>query len=184
LVDFAGDADILVNNAGSIPGGDLWTVDEAAWRAGWELKVFGYINLTRAFYPLMKARGSGVIVNNIGVAGSVTDFNYIAGATGNAADRPHWTPAACTSEPVAWFLNRGFAVALPLRRGYGPLGTPFAEATGACPEPDYAAGGAETARDIPAALAYARALPGVDASRPAVVLGQSAGGWGAEVPST
>src|SRR5262249_41670450 len=47
-MSFAGQSDILVNNAGSIPGGNLWDVDELAWRQGWELKVFGYINLTRA----------------------------------------------------------------------------------------------------------------------------------------
>src|ERR1700691_3198872 len=36
------DVDILVNNAGAIPGGTLSDVDEATWRAGWDLKVFGY----------------------------------------------------------------------------------------------------------------------------------------------
>jgi NAD(P)-dependent dehydrogenase (short-subunit alcohol dehydrogenase family) len=60
-------------------------VDEAAWRQGWELKVFGCINLTRAMYAAMKARGSGVILNNIGIGGQNFDFNYIAGTTGNAA---------------------------------------------------------------------------------------------------
>ncbi|WP_373375960.1 SDR family oxidoreductase [Cupriavidus nantongensis] len=83
--EFGGSADILVNNAGSIPGGDLWDVDEASWRAGWELKVFGYINLTRQIYPRMRARGSGVILNNIGNGGENYDFHYIAGSTGNAA---------------------------------------------------------------------------------------------------
>ncbi|MFT3721710.1 SDR family oxidoreductase [Pseudorhodoferax sp.] len=85
VVEFGGQVDVLVNNAGAIPGGTLWDVDEAAWRQGWELKVFGYINLTRAFYPLMKARGGGVILNNIGNGGQNFDFNYIAGSTGNAA---------------------------------------------------------------------------------------------------
>lgn len=85
IVAFAGDADVLVNNAGAIPGGTLWDVDETRWRQGWELKVFGYINLTRAIYPLMKARGGGVILNNIGNGGQNFDFNYIAGSTGNAA---------------------------------------------------------------------------------------------------
>ncbi|MFT3819308.1 MAG: SDR family oxidoreductase [Rubrivivax sp.] len=82
---FAPDVDVLVNNAGSIPGGSLWQVDEAAWRQGWELKVFGYINLTRALYPALKARGGGVILNNIGNGGENFDFDYIAGTTGNAA---------------------------------------------------------------------------------------------------
>jgi NAD(P)-dependent dehydrogenase (short-subunit alcohol dehydrogenase family) len=85
VVDFAEDADVVVNNAGSIPGGDLWDVDDAAWRRGWELKVFGYINMTRAFLSLMRGRGAGVIINNIGNGGENYDFDYIAGTTGNAA---------------------------------------------------------------------------------------------------
>lgn len=85
VMHFAGDADVLVNNAGSIPGGDLWQVDEAAWRKGWELKVFGYINVTRAMYAAMRERHAGVILNNIGNGGQNFDFNYIAGTTGNAA---------------------------------------------------------------------------------------------------
>jgi hypothetical protein len=52
--------DILVNNAGAIPGGTLLDIDERTWRRAWDLKVFGYINMCRAFYALMKARGSGV----------------------------------------------------------------------------------------------------------------------------
>ena len=85
ILNFAGNVDILINNAGDIPGGDLWQVDDAKWRASWDLKVFGYINLIRAFYPRMKARRSGVILNNIGHAGEIFDFNYIAGTTGCAA---------------------------------------------------------------------------------------------------
>ena len=80
-----GDVDILVNNAGSIPGGDLESVGEASWREGWDLKVYGYINLTRAIYPGMRDRGQGVIINNIGNAGQVYDPDYVAGTTGNAS---------------------------------------------------------------------------------------------------
>ncbi len=85
LADGAGDVDILVNNAGVIPSGSLFDIDEAKWRAGWELKVFGYINLCRLYYPRMKASGGGVIINNIGNGGEVTDPRYIAGAVGNAS---------------------------------------------------------------------------------------------------
>lgn len=81
----AGDIDVLVNNAGAIPGGDLWDVDADRWRAGWEVKVLGYIDLCRAFYARMKAAGGGVILNNIGNGGENFDFRYIAGSTGNAA---------------------------------------------------------------------------------------------------
>ena len=80
-----GHADILVNNAGAIPGGRLDEIDEARWRSAWDLKVFGYINLTRAIFRSMAARGSGVIVNVIGAAAQIKDPSYICGVTGNAA---------------------------------------------------------------------------------------------------
>jgi NAD(P)-dependent dehydrogenase (short-subunit alcohol dehydrogenase family) len=78
-------ADILVNNAGAVPGGRLDEVDEATWRTAWDLKVFGYINLTRALMPAMQARRSGTIVNVIGAAAEIRDPSYICGVTGNAA---------------------------------------------------------------------------------------------------
>lgn len=85
LVAGAGTVDILVNNAGAIPAGPIETVHEAAWRTGWDLKVFGYINMTRAFLARMTERGHGVIINNIGTGGEKLDYNYIAGAAGNAS---------------------------------------------------------------------------------------------------
>ncbi len=48
------DIDILVNNAGAIPGGDLQQITEDRWRAAWDLKVFGYINMCRRFYAEMR----------------------------------------------------------------------------------------------------------------------------------
>lgn len=85
VLDKAGHVDVLVNNAGVIPSGSLWDIDEKKWRDGWELKVFGYINLTRAIYPRMKEQGGGVIINNIGNGGEVFDPNYVAGTAGNAS---------------------------------------------------------------------------------------------------
>ncbi|MCK8788045.1 short-chain dehydrogenase/reductase [Roseomonas sp. NAR14] len=79
------ETDILVNNAGAIPGGSLDAVDEARWRAAWDLKVFGYANMCRRFYALMRERGRSVIVNVIGAAGESPDADYIAGSAGNAA---------------------------------------------------------------------------------------------------
>ncbi|MFL5003573.1 MAG: SDR family NAD(P)-dependent oxidoreductase, partial [Xanthobacteraceae bacterium] len=78
------DVDILVNNAGAVPSGSIEAVDDATWRAAWELKMFGYINMTRIYFARMKARQRGVIINIIGVGGERLDFNYIAGSTGNA----------------------------------------------------------------------------------------------------
>jgi NAD(P)-dependent dehydrogenase (short-subunit alcohol dehydrogenase family) len=79
------DINILINNAGDIPSGSLFDIDEESWRRGWELKVFGYINLCRGFYPLIKKNGGGVIINNIGNGGEIFDPLYIAGAAGNSS---------------------------------------------------------------------------------------------------
>jgi NAD(P)-dependent dehydrogenase (short-subunit alcohol dehydrogenase family) len=85
LAEACGDIDILVNNAGAIPGGTVEMIDEKRWREAWDLKVFGYINMTRAFLALMAARGHGVIVNVIGLAGEKADAGYVAGSSGNAS---------------------------------------------------------------------------------------------------
>ena len=85
LAEACRDADILVNSAGSIPIGTIEEIDEDAWRAAWDLKVFSTINLCRAFYGAMKARGRGVIVNIIGNGGERPVSNYVAGSCGNAA---------------------------------------------------------------------------------------------------
>ena len=81
---WAGEIDILVNNAGAIPPGDILALDNDAFRAAWDLKVFGYISMCRAFYKVLKAR-QGVIVNVIGAAAEWLDPGYICGSTGNAA---------------------------------------------------------------------------------------------------
>jgi len=85
VADACGDVDILVNNAGDVPSGSLEALDEARWRAGWDSKVFNYINLSREYFRRMKARGAGVIVNVTGIAGDLLDASYIAGSVGNAA---------------------------------------------------------------------------------------------------
>jgi NAD(P)-dependent dehydrogenase (short-subunit alcohol dehydrogenase family) len=85
LAQAVGDVDILINNAGDIPAGTIEALTDAEWRRGFDLKLFGYINLTREIYTRMKKRGSGVIINDIGNSGENWDYNYVAGSTGNAA---------------------------------------------------------------------------------------------------
>jgi NAD(P)-dependent dehydrogenase (short-subunit alcohol dehydrogenase family) len=80
----AGAVDILVNNAGDIPGGSVLDIDEPTWRHAWDLKVFGYVNMTREVLGGMKSRGRGVIVNVIGMAGEKPSYEYICGAVANA----------------------------------------------------------------------------------------------------
>jgi NAD(P)-dependent dehydrogenase (short-subunit alcohol dehydrogenase family) len=84
VVERVPDADILINNAGAIPKGDLLELEDGPWRQSWDLKVFGYINMSRAYYRRMQARGSGVIINIIGLAAEKPDYDYLAGSTGNA----------------------------------------------------------------------------------------------------
>lgn len=78
---FGAAVDILVNNAGDVPAGTIEQIDQTRWRQGWELKMFGYIALTREFYARMRERRRGVIVNIIGAAGTAGDANYLPGTT-------------------------------------------------------------------------------------------------------
>ena len=85
LVKACGPLDILINNAGAIPQGTVTGLDDKTWRAAWDLKLFGFINVTREVYRDMCAKKRGVIVNIVGVAGERPAANYIAGSMGNAA---------------------------------------------------------------------------------------------------
>ena len=79
------ETDLPINNAGAIPRGNIAEIDEARWRAAWDLKVFGYVNMTRRFYALMAARKKGVMINVIGAAGESVQSDYIAGSSGNTS---------------------------------------------------------------------------------------------------
>ncbi len=83
----------------------------------------------------------------------------------------------CDNEASRWFLSRGFAVAYALRRGYGETGGAWAEEFGGCEHADYFKAGLETARDIDAVVTGLTSLPYIRHDG-AVVVGQSAGGWG------
>ncbi len=79
------DVTILVNNAGAIPGGGLLDMTMERWQEAWNLKVMGYIHMTQLYLAKMKERKSGTIVNITGSAGRSPRYDYICGATGNAA---------------------------------------------------------------------------------------------------
>jgi|SRR5262245_51438623 3-oxoacyl-[acyl-carrier protein] reductase len=85
LADEYRDTDILVNNAGAIPTGDIFEIDEARWREAWELKVFGYINLSRAIYRHMRGRPPKVIVNVMGLGAERPQWRYVCGNAANIA---------------------------------------------------------------------------------------------------
>jgi NAD(P)-dependent dehydrogenase (short-subunit alcohol dehydrogenase family) len=85
LGEACADVDILVNNAGDIPPGTLEEIDGETWRKAWDVKVYGYVDLTRIIYPRMCARKSGVIINIVGAAARTPNHRYIAGCMANIA---------------------------------------------------------------------------------------------------
>ncbi len=79
---------------------------------------------------------------------------------------------------AAWLVARGFAVLVPERLGHGATGGKYLEDQGGCDEADYSRSGRATADEITAALGYLRGQSFIR-RHGAVVLGHSAGGWGA-----
>jgi NAD(P)-dependent dehydrogenase (short-subunit alcohol dehydrogenase family) len=114
-----GSVDILVNNAGAIPQGTLATLDDRRWRESWDLKVFGFVNLTREIYRDMCERRRGVIINVIGTAGERPTAGYIAGSMANAslmtfsralgAESPEFGVRVIGVNPTATETDRGIA---------------------------------------------------------------------------
>lgn len=79
------DIDVLVNNAGAIKGGTLANLSMEDWRNGFDLKFWGYVHLCKLYVPMMTKRGSGTVINIIGMGGRAVRPSYIIGAAGNAA---------------------------------------------------------------------------------------------------
>ena len=73
--------------------------------------------------------------------------------------------------------SRGFAVTVPIRRGFGATGGKYVAGYGGCSSnsPDFHGAGLRAAEDIIATLEYMAELPFVDANK-VVLMGQSAGG--------
>jgi dienelactone hydrolase len=104
------------------------------------------------------------------------------GSPRSPRERPGMTPEGFAGAARA-FARRGFVAVVPMRRGYGATGGRWAEDYGSCANPYYYEAGLEAAQDIAGAIAWARLLPYVDASR-AVAVGVSAGGFGSVALST
>lgn len=75
-----------------------------------------------------------------------------------------------------WFLERGYVVMLPQRRGHGATGGELAEGRDRCSNPDHLGAGQTAADDISAALHYMAKQPFIDPLR-TIVVGVSSGGW-------
>lgn len=79
---------------------------------------------------------------------------------------------------AAYLVARGFAVLVPERLGHGATGGRYIEDQGGCDEADYVRSGRATAEEIWLALDYLLKQDFIRKDS-AVVLGHSAGGWGA-----
>jgi dienelactone hydrolase len=80
---------------------------------------------------------------------------------------------------LASFLTaRGFAVLVPERLGHGATGGPYLEDQGGCDEADYARSARATAAEIALAHEFMRGQSFIQKDA-AVIVGHSAGGWGA-----
>jgi NAD(P)-dependent dehydrogenase (short-subunit alcohol dehydrogenase family) len=55
--------DILVNNAGVALGGSFEQTDETDFEWLFDINFWGVVRMTRAFLPLLRARGEGQIIN-------------------------------------------------------------------------------------------------------------------------
>jgi dienelactone hydrolase len=111
-------------------------------------------------------------------------FNH--GSTGRGA-----VAATATMRPsrqAPFFVERGFAVLAPMRRGRGASEGEAAESEGACSPVNLSPGLARAIEDVDAAMAYLRAQPWADPDR-VLIAGQSRGGilsvaYAAERPGT
>jgi NAD(P)-dependent dehydrogenase (short-subunit alcohol dehydrogenase family) len=80
-----GPIDVLVNSAGAAKRTPPDDLTPAVWRDAFDAKFFSYINVIDPVVKRMAKRGSGVIVNVIGVGGKVASSTHLAGGSANAA---------------------------------------------------------------------------------------------------
>jgi dienelactone hydrolase len=74
------------------------------------------------------------------------------------------------------FVNLGFAVVIPMRRGYGHSEGEYAEAEGRCDQALFYEAGLESARDLLATVSFMAARPFIDPRR-IILAGHSTGGF-------
>lgn len=79
---------------------------------------------------------------------------------------------------AGWFVDRGFAVAVPMRRGYGASQGEISDIAGSCDHRDYFATARLTAVEMEGVIAYMQRQSFVDPKN-VVVLGHSWGALGA-----
>ncbi len=79
-----GRLDILVNCAGDTQRGDFLALSEEDWADGFAVKFHGYVRVTRAAWPHLRA-AQGVVVNIVGVGSRAGSAEFTIGGAVNSA---------------------------------------------------------------------------------------------------
>lgn len=124
------------------------------------------------------AAGASIVVTSFRPAGE-GPFPWIVLSHGTATTREanralgRYRPLT----PVREWVKRGYAVLVPVRRGYGASGgDKFGDAYGTCSKADFQRAGEGAALDLLATIAWAKEQRDLDAKR-WLLVGQSAGGF-------
>lgn len=80
-----GPVDILVNSAGAAKRTPFDELQPQAWHDAMQAKFFTYVHVMDCVLPRMGARGTGVVVNVIGMGGKVATTTHLPGGAANAA---------------------------------------------------------------------------------------------------
>lgn len=80
-----GPIDILVNSAGAARRTPFPELQPQAWQDAMQAKFFTYVNVMDPLVKRMGERGSGAIVNIVGMGGKVATPTHLAGGAANAA---------------------------------------------------------------------------------------------------
>lgn len=76
--------DILVNCAGATKSGPFLELSDELWQAGFDLKLFGAVRLSRLFWPQLSA-SHGSVVHIVGGMARTPNPNFAIGGAVNAA---------------------------------------------------------------------------------------------------
>jgi NAD(P)-dependent dehydrogenase (short-subunit alcohol dehydrogenase family) len=80
-----GRVDALVNNAGTAAARPFAEVDDAAWEADLQLKLFAAVRTSRRVLPLLREAGGGSIVNVLAVGAKAPGANSMPSSVSRAA---------------------------------------------------------------------------------------------------
>lgn len=85
-VQRASDVTLVINNAGiAQPGGFLAADSDAVTRRIFETNVFGVLNMSKAFAPVLKANGGGALLNVLSIASWVNGGELAAYSASKSA---------------------------------------------------------------------------------------------------